>query len=121
MFASAPWSSLAIRLASSFQRGIGDRYIRTTINGAQIPTLDPFTNNIKLDILPASLIDNIVITKTSTPELSGAWAGAYISVDTKDFPERFTLNVETQLGYNEQTSFKSVLSNGESKTDVTVF
>jgi hypothetical protein len=28
-------------------RGIGDRFIKTTINGSVIPTLDPFTNNIR--------------------------------------------------------------------------
>ena len=42
-------------------RGIGDRYVKTTLNGSRIPTLDPLTNNIKLDIFPASLIDNIII------------------------------------------------------------
>jgi hypothetical protein len=30
-------------------RGIGDRYVKTSVNGSMIPTLDPFTNNIKLD------------------------------------------------------------------------
>ncbi|HOO09492.1 MAG TPA: TonB-dependent receptor plug domain-containing protein, partial [Cyclobacteriaceae bacterium] len=47
-------------------RGIGDRYIKTMINGMRIPTLDPFTNNIKLDIFPSSLVDNIIITKTAS-------------------------------------------------------
>ncbi len=52
-------------------RGIGDRYVRTTLNGSRIPTLDPLTNNIKLDIFPASLIDNIIITKTQSADLPG--------------------------------------------------
>jgi hypothetical protein len=52
-------------------RGIGDRYVKTTLNGSRIPTLDPLTNNIKLDIFPSSLIDNIVITKTASPDLPG--------------------------------------------------
>ena len=60
-------------------RGIGDRYIETTINGSRIPTLDPFTNNIKLDLFPASLVDNVIITKTANPDLPGDWAGAYLS------------------------------------------
>lgn len=98
-------------------RGIGDRYVKTSINGMQIPTLDPFTNNIKLDLIPSSLIDNIMITKTASPELSGAWTGAYISVETKDFPEKFSFLWETQVGYNAQTSFKDVLVNQTSSTD----
>jgi hypothetical protein len=65
-------------------RGIGDRYIKTALNGSLIPTLDPLTNNLKLDFLPTSLVDNVIVTKTFSPELPGDWAGAYISVETKD-------------------------------------
>ena len=98
-------------------RGIGDRYVKTTLNGSRIPTLDPLTNNIKLDIFPASLVDNIIITKTATPDLPGDFSGAYLSVETKDYPEKLDINVETQFGYNEQTTFKDVISSQRSKTD----
>jgi hypothetical protein len=99
-------------------RGIGDRYIKTTINGMRIPTLDPFTNNIKLDLFPSSLVDNIILTKTPSADLSGDWAGAYISIETKDYPDKLMVNVETSWGYNNQTSFKDVLtSQDRSSTD----
>ena len=98
-------------------RGIGDRYVKTAINGSRIPTLDPFTNNIKLDLFPASLVDNIIITKTASPDLPGDWAGAYLSVETKDYPEKLAINVETSFGYNEQTTFKDVVSSQRSSTD----
>lgn len=98
-------------------RGAGDRYIKTTINGLRIPTLDPFTNNIKLDIFPASLIDNITITKTARPDISGDWAGAYISVDTKQYPDLLQVYAETSFGYNQQTSFKEINSSYRSTTD----
>ncbi len=98
-------------------RGTGDRYLKTTINGSRIPTLDPFTNNIKLDIFPASLVDNIVIAKTASPDLPGDWAGAYISVETKQYPEKLSVNMETSIGYNSQTTFKEVISSERSSTD----
>ncbi len=98
-------------------RGIGDRYVQTAINGAQIPTLDPFTNNIKLDIIPSSLVDNVVVSKTASADLPGDWTGAYISVETKDYPEKFNLSVETQLGFNPNTSFKSIKTLTPSNTD----
>ncbi len=98
-------------------RGIGDRYVKTTLNGSRIPTLDPLTNNIKLDIFPASLVDNIIITKTASPDLPGDFAGAYISVETKDYPNKLEVNVETQLGYNAQTTFKDIISSQRSSTD----
>jgi len=98
-------------------RGIGDRYVRTTINGSVIPTLDPFTSNIKLDFIPANLVDNIVITKTASPDLSGSWSGAYISVETKDYPEKLSIAVETQIGFNNQSTFKNVLTTEGSNSD----
>ncbi len=98
-------------------RGMGDRYVKTTFNGSIIPTLDPLTNNIKLEMFPSSLVDNIIFTKTASPDLRGDWSGAYISVETKDYPEKLTVNVETQIGYNQQSSFKDVISSSRSKTD----
>jgi len=98
-------------------RGIGDRYVRTTLNGSRIPTLDPLTNNIKLDIFPSSLVDNIVITKTQSAELPGDWAGAYISVETKDYPDKLAVNIESQFGYNSQTTFKNFITSDRSSTD----
>lgn len=98
-------------------RGIGDRYVKTSINGSRIPTLDPYTNNIKLDIFPSSLVDNILITKSASPDLPGDWAGAYLSVETKDYPEELSINVESSFGYNNQSTFKDVLTSQRSKTD----
>ncbi|MEO8761135.1 MAG: TonB-dependent receptor, partial [Bacteroidia bacterium] len=98
-------------------RGIGDRYIVTTLNGSRIPTLDPYSNNIRLDLFPASLVDNIVITKTASPDLPGNWAGAYISIETKDYPDKLTVDVQSSIGYNAQTTFKDVVSTEHSSTD----
>ncbi len=98
-------------------RGIGDRYVLTTMNGLRIPTLDPMTNNVRLDMFPAYLVDNVIITKTASPNLPGNWAGAYVSVETKDYPDKLSITVEDYVGYNNQTSFKNILSSEHSSTD----
>ncbi|MFN5317634.1 MAG: carboxypeptidase-like regulatory domain-containing protein [Bacteroidia bacterium] len=98
-------------------RGIGDRYLKTNINGMRIPTLDPFTNNIKLDLFPASLVDNIIITKTASPDLPGDWAGAYLSVETKDYPEQLTISFENAFTFNPQSTGVDILSTEKSSTD----
>jgi hypothetical protein len=98
-------------------RGLADRYILTTINGNRIPTLDPFTNNLRLDIFPTGLVDNLVVTKTGDPALPGDWSGAYISVETKDYPDKFTLSVKSSFGYNDQSTGKEILTSRGSETD----
>ncbi len=98
-------------------RGLADRYIKTTVNGLRIPTLDPFTNNIELDIFPTSLVDNIVISKTITPKLPGDCAGAYLSIETKDYPEKLMININSSFGFNPQTTFKEIVFSERVPTD----
>lgn len=98
-------------------RGISDRYVKTTLNNAIIPTLDPFTNNLKLDIFPTTLIDNVIVSKTGQSDFQSDWAGAYISITTKDFPETFFLFLESGIGYNTQSTFKNVVTSRSGSTD----
>lgn len=98
-------------------RGLADRYLVTTVNGMDIPTLDPFTNNINLDVFPSGLVDNVIITKTGSPELQGDWSGAFVSLETKDFPEEFFLEVETSIGINSNATFNEITSSRRSDTD----
>ena len=55
--------------------------------------------------------------KTQTANLPGDWAGAYISVETKDFPEQFMLNYSSTVGVNDQTTFQTVLGSNQGSTD----
>lgn len=98
-------------------RGLADRYLVTTINGSRVPTLDPLTNNLRLDIFPTGLLDNIVITKTATPELPGDWSGAMISLNTSDYPDKLRVSVSSSLGYNPNSSFQTIVGAARSSTD----
>lgn len=100
-----------------FVRGLSDRYIKTTLNGAEVPSINPRRNTIEMDIFPTNLVDNLVVTKTQTANLPGDWSGAYLNVITKDFPETFTFNYSTSLGINSQTTFKNIISSQRSSTD----
>ncbi|HEX2618366.1 MAG TPA: hypothetical protein VHL57_12535, partial [Flavobacteriales bacterium] len=98
--------------------GLADRYLVTTINGSRVPTLDPFTNNLRLDLFPTGLMDNIIITKTATPDLPGDWSGAYLSMNTSDYPQKLQVTVSSTIGYNPNSSFKDIVSAGASSTDI---
>ncbi|MCK4663749.1 MAG: TonB-dependent receptor [Bacteroidales bacterium] len=87
-----------------YVRGLGDRYSKTTLNGAEIPGLDPNRNTVQMDIFPANLIENIIIYKTFSPDLPGSFTGGYINIVTKDFPEKFIFEFSTSLGFNPQSN-----------------
>jgi hypothetical protein len=98
-------------------RGLADRYLVTTVNGARIPTLDPLTNNLRLDIFPTGLMDNIIITKTATPDMPADWAGAYISLNTSDYPQRLQISVSTNIGFNTNSTGQDIVTSKRSSTD----
>lgn len=100
-----------------FVRGLSDRYLKTTLNGAEVPSIDPRRNSIEMDLFPTNVIDNLVVVKTQTANLPADWAGAYISVETKDFPEAFNFSYSTSLGWNTNTTGKEVISSQRSDTD----
>lgn len=90
-----------------YVRGLGDRYSKAILNGADIPGLDPNRNSVQMDLFPSNLIDNIIVYKSFTPDLTGEFAGGLVNVETKDFPDRFTFQFSGSLGYNDQSSLNS--------------
>ncbi|MEQ8908972.1 MAG: TonB-dependent receptor [Vicingaceae bacterium] len=99
-------------------RGLSDRYAKTTLNGAEIPGLDPNRNTVQLDLYPTSLIDNIVVTKTFSPDLPASYTAGLVNIVTKDFPDELNFYFSSSLGYNTQSTFNSnYLSQEESSTD----
>lgn len=90
-----------------FVRGLGDRYTKSTLNGVDIPGLDPDRNTVQMDMFPTSLIDNIVVLKSFTPDLPGDFTGGIVNIDIKDFPEEKTFNISLSGGYNPSMHFNS--------------
>lgn len=88
-----------------YVRGLGDRYSKTTLNGATIPGLDPNRNTVQMDLFPTDLIDNIIIYKTFSPNLPGDFSGGYVDIATKDFPTSRTFGVSASAGYNSLATF----------------
>ena len=88
-------------------RGLSDRYIRTALNGAEIPSLDPKRSSVSMDLFPTSLVDNLVVVKTLNANLPANYSGAYINVITKDFPDGFTLNYSTSVGFNTNATLNN--------------
>lgn len=88
-----------------FVRGLGDRYTKTTLNGMEIPGLDPDRNTVQMDIFPTNLIDNITVYKTFLPNLPGDFTGGLVDIKTKDFPTKETFSFSAGFGYNTETTF----------------
>jgi hypothetical protein len=85
-------------------RGLSDRYTSTTLNGGEVPTADPYRKAVQLDLFPSAMIQELVISKTFTPDQPGGFTGGAVNVVTKSFPEQFVFNFSAGVSYNTQGS-----------------
>ena len=90
-----------------YVRGLGDRYTSTQLNGAEIPSADPYKRAGSIDLIPSNLIDNIVAIKSFTPDKQGNFSGGTVDIKTKDFPDQLNMKFSASSSFNTQTTFKS--------------
>lgn len=88
-----------------YVRGLGDRYSKTTLNGVDIPGLDPDRNSLQLDIFPTNLISNMVVSKNFTADMPADFTGGLMNIETKDFPEEKQINFSVGVSYNPSMHF----------------
>ncbi len=101
-----------------YVRGLSDRYSKTLLNGAVIPSLDPRRNAVQMDIFPTSMIDNVSIYKTFSPELPADFTGGLININTKDYPEELNIEASSSFGYNSNATFnKDYFTGNTGKSD----
>ena len=96
-----------------FVRGLGERYSSTFLNDAFIPSTEPDKRIVPLDIFPAGLLKNIRVIKTFAPEESGEFSGGLVKIETKDYPDKFTLTGGFGVGMNSNTTNRRFLSPAE--------
>jgi len=87
-------------------RGLNQRYNNVWLNNAATPSSETDVKAFSFDVIPSSMIDNIMIFKTGAPELTSEATGGFIKIFTKNIPDENFLNVEYNVGYNDQTSLK---------------
>ena len=83
-----------------YVRGLGDRYTKTTLNGMDLPGLDPDKNSVQMDIFPTNVIDNIVVSKSFTADLPADFTGGAVNIELKDFPEEKIMTAGVSTSFN---------------------
>lgn len=87
-------------------RGLADRYNQAMVNGVLMGSTEPDRKTFSFDLFPSSIIDNIIINKAFTPEMSGEWAGGLVQVNTNDVPVKNFVDIGFGTGFNTQTVSK---------------
>ena len=77
-----------------FVRGLGDRYLSTTMNGLPIPSDDIDKKNIDLALFETGVIQNVGINKTYNPDSYIDQAAGNINIVSKEFVEQFSIGLQ---------------------------
>lgn len=88
-------------------RGLNDRYNAAFINGAPLPSTESDRKAFAFDIFPSSILDNLIIYKTATPDMPGEFAGGAINITTKSIPSKNFTAVSVGAGYNDLITGKN--------------
>lgn len=88
-----------------YVRGLGDRYANTKLNGSKMPSTNPDKQATPMDLFPTSLLDNIVVEKTFTPDKPGDFAGGSVNISTKQLAGKRILKFSSSAGYHSEVTF----------------
>lgn len=88
-----------------YVRGLGDRYTKSTLNGVDIPGLDPDRNTVQMDLFPTNILSNVIVIKSATAELPADFTGAIVDIETKDIPNSKQQSISISGEYNPDMHF----------------
>jgi len=83
-----------------FVRGLGDRYLYSTLNGLPIPSDDVERKNIDLGLFPTRVIQNISISKNYSSENSADQASGNIDITSRELRGKSELDLGVRFGAN---------------------
>ncbi len=90
-------------------RGMNDRYNAGYLDGAPLPSTESDRKAFAFDVVPASLLDNLTIAKTGSPDLTGDFGGGIIRINTKAVPDKFTQSVNVGGQWHALTTNKDFI------------
>jgi len=98
-------------------RGIGERYNSAMLDGTVLPSTEAQSRNFSFDLIPSNLVDNVVVSKTVTPDMNASFGGGLIQINTKDIPDQDFMSFTAGASYNDQSTGKEFLSRKRGKYD----
>lgn len=99
-------------------RGMYDRYNTGYLNGAPLPSTESDRKAFSFDVIPAGLLDNIMVIKSATPDLIGDFGGGIVKINTKGIPTKFTQSFNFGFQYNSITTFRNLQSFQASTSEI---
>jgi TonB-dependent receptor len=98
-------------------RGLAQRYNSVWLNNTATPSSEADAKAFSFDVIPASMIDNMVIVKSPVPELPADFSGGFVKITTTNLPEKNSAFISYSVSANQGTSFNYISLYQKSGTD----
>ena len=93
-----------------YVRGLGERYSSTLLDGTRLSSPVPFQKTVPLDIIPVSIVRNLLVQKTYSTDLPGDFSGGAVMIRTRPTPDQSYVSAQLSIGGNSETTGDSGLS-----------
>ena len=92
-----------------YVRGLGERYSSALLNGSPLPSPEPLQRVVPLDLFPSSILANVLVQKTYSPQFPGEFGGGVIALTTTSIPNRPFLSIGASVGGDSETTLQDGL------------
>ena len=87
-----------------YVRGLGERYSSTVLDGSRLSSPVPFQKTVPLDIVPTSIVRNLLVQKTYSPDLPGDFSGGTVMIRTRATPDRNYATLKASAAGHAETT-----------------
>ena len=95
-----------------YVRGLGDRYISTSLNGLTMPSNDINKKNIDLNLFTSDIIQNIDVSKAYSANFYADFAAGNVNVNSKEYTGNGFIEVALESGINTNAVDQNFVKNG---------
>jgi TonB-dependent receptor len=96
---------------SVYVRGLGDRYLNTTMNGLALPSNDVNKKNIDLNLFSSDVIENVGVSKAYSSRFYGDFSAGNIDITSKEYTEQGFFDASIGAAVNSRAVGKTFLRN----------
>ncbi len=92
-----------------YVRGLGDRYSLALLNGLPLPSPQPLSRVVPLDIFPTDIVASSLVQKSYSANFPGEFGGGVINLTTQAIPDESFLEVSMGISGDTETTFENGL------------
>lgn len=81
-------------------RGTSPDFSSVTVNGNRLPSAEGDVRNVQLDLIPADMVQTIVVNKVVTPDMDADAIGGSVNLVTKSAPAKRIISATVGTGWN---------------------